>query len=131
MVGFYPLRTIFYQGLVLFDFHSVHLRFSFGSMRKEQYHGWLIELSSDEAGYSYQCWLPGDRLAVSDRMLYSDLEQARSAAQKRADAEAVRWAIKHCYSTYIQGALSSDEYSTLEDLILGVLTPANRGHALS
>jgi hypothetical protein len=93
-------------------------------MRKERYNGWLIEFSSDEVGYSFQCWLPGDRLAVSDRRTYPTLEAARSSARKRADTEAVKWAIKHCYSTYIQGDLSPDEYTTLEDLILSVLTPA-------
>ncbi|MGV0024812.1 hypothetical protein [Phormidesmis priestleyi] len=92
-------------------------------MKKELYNGWLIEFISEPAGYSYQCWLPGDRVAVSDRKLYVTLESVRNAARKRADLEAVKWALKHCYTSYIQGSLSADEYSTLESLITGVLTP--------
>ena len=95
----------------------------FNRMSKELYHGWHIELLPEATGYSFQCWLPNDRLAVSDRSLYPTLESARSAAQTRADLEAVRWALKHCHANYIQGGLNCDEYLTLEKLIMGVLTP--------
>jgi hypothetical protein len=100
-------------------------------MHKEIYHGWHIELVSEATGYSFQCWLPSDRLAVSDRKTYPTLESARNAAQKRADLEAVKWALKHCYSNYVQGSLNSDEYSTLEDLIMGVLTPSKESQMLA
>lgn len=98
---------------------------------KEVYHGWLIELSSEMEGYSFQCWLPGNRLAVSDRHIYPTLAAARDAAQKRADREAVHWALKHCYANYIQGSLSAEEYATLEDLILSVVTPEHGSLDLS
>ena len=94
----------------------------FNRMSKELYHGWHVELVPEATGYSFQCWLPSDRLAVSDRHTYSTLESARFAAQTRADLEGVRWTIKHCYANYIQGNLNSEEYSTLEGLIVGVLT---------
>lgn len=100
-------------------------------MNKELYHGWLIELVPDSAGYLFQCWLPSNRIAVSDRKCYPTLESARAAAQTRADLEAVKWALKHCYTNYIQGSLSSDEYSTLEGLITGVLTPGYANRLLS
>lgn len=92
-------------------------------MLQELYHGWLIELLQQPQGVSFQCWLPGKRLAVSDRNLYPSLESAREAAHGRADLESVRWAIQHCYANYIQGALTPEEYTTLEDLILDVVRP--------
>jgi hypothetical protein len=99
-------------------------------MKKEFYNGWLVEFISEPAGYSYQCWLPGDRVAVSDRNLYVTLESVRNAAHKRADLESVKWALKHCYTNYIQGNLSADEYTTLEGLITGVLTPIREGRLI-
>jgi hypothetical protein len=42
-------------------------------MFQEKYHGWLIEILKDSDGYLFHCWLPGDRLAVSDRQIYPTL----------------------------------------------------------
>jgi hypothetical protein len=74
-------------------------------------------------GYIFNCWLPGNRLAVSDRQNYPTIFSARIAAKHRADTESVKWALKHCYSTYIQGSLNSEEFSTLEGLISEALSP--------
>lgn len=100
-------------------------------MKKELYNGWLIEFAPESTGYSFQCWLPGDRVAVSDRKLYSTLESVRAAAQKRADLEAVKWALKRCYTNYIQSHPDTDEHSTLESLIVGMLTPMKETYLLS
>ncbi len=91
-------------------------------MTQELYHGWLIELDEQPEGFSYQCWLPGNRLAVSDRISYATLESARTAAHDRANLESVKWALQHCYANYIEGSLSSEEFTTLETLIMGALT---------
>ena len=94
-------------------------------MNKELYNGWLIEFIAEPTGFAFQCWLPENRISVGDRKVYPTLESARIAAQTRADLEAVKWALKHCYATYIEGNLSPDEYFTLEHLIMDVLAPAN------
>jgi hypothetical protein len=90
-------------------------------MTQELYHGWWIELSDQPEGFSYQCWLPGHRLAVSDRKHYSSLEAAQIAAHHRADLESVKWAIQHCYASYVEGSLTISEFETLERLILGAM----------
>lgn len=86
-------------------------------MFQERYYGWLIEILADSDGYLFNCWLPGNRLAVSDRQKYPTLSSARTAAERRANLESVKWAIQHCYATYVQGSLSSEEFLTLEELI--------------
>lgn len=87
------------------------------TMFEEKYHGWLIEILTDAEGYIFNCWLPGCRLAVSDRQNYPTLFSARMAAKRRADRESVKWALQHCYQTYCQGNLNSEEFQTLEELI--------------
>jgi hypothetical protein len=82
------------------------------------YHGWLIELDQQSWGYSFQCWLPNEWLGVSDRVLYPSTTAALAAAQSRADLEAARLALEHCYSTFQQGELPYEDYLTLTDLIL-------------
>jgi hypothetical protein len=91
---------------------------------QELYHGWLIELQQQPQGFSFQCWLPGKRLAVSDRNFYPTSDLAIAAAHQRADVESARWAIEHCYTNYLAGNLSPDEYTTLEDLILESVLPS-------
>ncbi|MBW4539079.1 MAG: hypothetical protein KME43_08005 [Myxacorys chilensis ATA2-1-KO14] len=86
----------------------------------EVYHGWLIELVAESNGFSFQCWLPGNRLAVSDRQVYPTLDAARSAAQTRADVESAKWSLNHWYATYIERKFG-DEPLSLEHLILETL----------
>jgi hypothetical protein len=57
------------------------------------YHGWLIELTDELTGYSFQCLDPRKDIAISDRQVYPTLWQALQAAQKRADLEAVSLAL--------------------------------------
>lgn len=87
---------------------------------KEFYHGWLIEFATESNGFSFQCWLPGNRLAVSDRLVYPALEVARIAAQTRADTESAKWSLQHWYATYIERKFG-DEGLSLEHLILETL----------
>lgn len=88
--------------------------------KKKPYHGWLIEVVPQQIGYTFQCWLPNEMVGVSDYQTYPNLESAFVAAQKRADLEAVRLALRHCQSTLHCGDLDFEEYLTLADLILGV-----------
>jgi hypothetical protein len=92
-------------------------------MTQELYHGWWIELSDQPEGFSYQCWLPGHRLAVSDRKVYPSLASAQIAAHDRADLESVKWALRHCYASYVEGSLTMDEFETLESLIMDAIAP--------
>lgn len=57
------------------------------------YHGWLIELTDELTGYSFQCLDPQKDMAISDRQIYPTLWQALQAAQKRADLETVSLAL--------------------------------------
>lgn len=83
---------------------------------QEAYHGWLIELIPEQTGYSFQCWLTEERIAISDRKTYATSEQALVVAKMRADLEAVSWAMLrflnevygHCYISFKEhGALAS------------------------
>lgn len=60
---------------------------------KELYHGWLIEVVLEQEGYAFQCWLPGEMMAVGDRQIYATIEGAKLAAKVRADLESLRWSL--------------------------------------
>lgn len=86
---------------------------------KEQYHGWLIELISDQGGYSFQCWTAQERIGISDRQIYSTFEQALSIAKKRADLESVRWALtRFLDDACLRYKLTVEELIALEASVL-------------
>ncbi|NDJ18332.1 hypothetical protein [Myxacorys almedinensis] len=87
----------------------------------ELYHGWQIEVATESDGFSFQCWLPGNRLAVSDRKIYASIELARLAAQTRADTESAKWSLRRWYATCIEKRLHVDEVLSLEYLIVETL----------
>ncbi|MCU0568113.1 MAG: hypothetical protein MUF49_16125 [Oculatellaceae cyanobacterium Prado106] len=81
------------------------------------YHGWLIELSGQQPGYSFHCWMPGRAVGVSDRQIYIDFQAALAAAQQRADLEAARLAIAHCQLRYLQGEILDGDYRAIVEII--------------
>lgn len=86
---------------------------------REQYHGWLIELVADQGGYSFQCWTAQERIGISDRQIYSTLEQALNTAKKRADLESVRWALtRFLDDACLRYKLTVEELIALEASVL-------------
>lgn len=97
--------------------------------RKEFYHGWLIELIPTLDGYSFQCWLPEEMVAVSDRQTYSTLEQALTVAKMRADSEAVCWVLaERLYEYYEQKMLSLEEYASMLESVVRFVSSDSQPH---
>ncbi|HEY9633222.1 MAG TPA: hypothetical protein V6D14_07440 [Coleofasciculaceae cyanobacterium] len=85
----------------------------------EPYHGWFIELIPQPTGYSFRCWLPEQRIALSDRKTYPTLDQALRVAKVRADLEAVSWALlRFLNEVYGHYYLTPDEHVSLSRSIL-------------
>ncbi len=94
---------------------------------KEPYHGWLIEVIPEPAGYSFRCWLPEEKIAVSDRKIYSTSALALRVAKVRADLEAVRWALTHFLNeVYQECRLSPDEHVALASSVLEFVTSVSQ-----
>jgi hypothetical protein len=85
----------------------------------EPYHGWSIELIQQPAGYSFRCWFPEQRIALSDRKTYPTSEQALKVAQLRADLETVHWSLLRLLNeVYHQCNLSPEEHIALSSSVL-------------
>ncbi|MCA1994578.1 MAG: hypothetical protein LDL41_21420 [Coleofasciculus sp. S288] len=85
----------------------------------EPYHGWLIELIPEPTGYLFRCWLPEQRIAISDRKTYPTLAQALRVAKVRADLEAAYLALLHFLNEVYQTCnLSPDEHVALASSVL-------------
>lgn len=98
---------------------------------KEQYHGWLIELVSHQDGYSFHCWTAQERVGISDRQIYSTLDQALTIAKKRADLESVRWALtRFLDDACLRYKLNLEELIALEASILEFVATACRENPL-
>ncbi|MBF2047954.1 MAG: DUF1830 domain-containing protein [Elainella sp. C42_A2020_010] len=94
---------------------------------KEQYHGWVIELVSHPNGYSFHCWTAQERIGITDRQLYSSLDQALTIAKKRADLETMRWALtRFLDDACLHYKLNLDEMIALEASILEFVAAAFR-----
>jgi hypothetical protein len=86
---------------------------------KQLYHGWLIELIPEPAGYSFRCWFPGKKTALCDRQTYSTRVQALRVAKVRADLEAAYLAlIRFLHEIYQKSHLTSDEHLALATSVL-------------
>jgi hypothetical protein len=86
---------------------------------KQLYHGWLIELIPEPAGYSFRCWFPGKKTALCDRQTYSTRTQALRVAKVRADLEAAYLAlIRFLHEIYQKSHLTSDEHLALATSVL-------------
>jgi hypothetical protein len=73
----------------------------------------------EPTGFSFRCWLPEERTAISDRKIYSSLEQALKVAKVRADLEVVNWALlRFLNEVYQQCNLSPEEHVALGSSIL-------------
>jgi hypothetical protein len=93
----------------------------------EPYHGWLIELIPERTGYSFQCWFPQEKIAVSDRKTYPTLEQALRVAKVRADMEAVYLTLLHFLNEVYQRCnLSPDEHVALASSVLEFVISSTR-----
>lgn len=87
-------------------------------VNKELYHGWLIEVVLEPEGYSFQCWLPGEMMAVGDRQIYATVEEATLAARVRADLESLRWSLNRFLAEMHQlNRLSFNEQYALSNSI--------------
>jgi len=87
-------------------------------MRKEFYHGWVIQIFRQSVGYSFECQMAERRGCVSDVQCYATIEQALQAGRLRADLESVRLSL----SSFLHGKLKlallhPDEQNALEDSI--------------
>ena len=80
---------------------------SYEMRQAEPYHGWLIELVQEQAGYLFQCRHPGRDWVVSDERPYLTYEQALRAARLRADLESVQLALSHFVNGRLQLLLLS------------------------
>ncbi len=94
---------------------------------QEPYHGWLIELIQEQAGYSFQCCWLEKSISVSDHQIYVTSEQALRGARLRADLETVRLSL----SNFLQGKLqrlllSPDERASLENSIAQIVDSATQ-----
>lgn len=92
---------------------------------KQIYHGWVITLSPESTGYSFQCCLSEKNIALSDGKIYPTSQQALRSAWLRADLEAV----KLCLSAFLHGRLqrlllSNAELTALENSITQVVESA-------
>lgn len=81
----------------------------------EPYHGWIIEITQDALGYTFQCLQLEQQISVTNDQHYLTVEQALSGGQLRADLESVRLSL----TTFLQGKfqlllLNSHERSALE-----------------
>jgi len=94
---------------------------------KEAYHGWLIELIPEQTGYSFRCWLPEKKIAVSDRKTYATSEQALAVAKVRADLEAVSWAmLRFLNEVYGHYYISFKEHGSLASSISEFVISASK-----
>lgn len=85
----------------------------------EPYHGWFIELIPQPTGYSFRCWLPEQRIALSDRKTYPTSDQALKVAKLRADLEAVHWSLlRFLNEIYQRCNLSPEEHVALSSSVL-------------
>lgn len=81
---------------------------------KETYHGWMIQVSEAQMGYTFHCWITEQEMGVTDAQNYSTLEQAFSAARLRADLESVRLSL----TTFLQGKLQFLLLNSAEQIAL-------------
>jgi hypothetical protein len=90
---------------------------------QQLYHGWLIQLTSESTGYSFQCCFPDGQITIDDGRTYSTPQQALTVARNRADLETAGLALirffneiyGHCYY------LTSDDHIALTSSILECL----------
>lgn len=94
-------------------------------IREEFYHGWTIQAAQGQAGYTFQCWMAGKQVGVTDAQYYSTFERALSAGRLRADLESVRLAL----TTFLHGKLqllllNANEREALENSIAHYINTA-------
>ncbi|NJL19955.1 MAG: hypothetical protein HC895_02665 [Leptolyngbyaceae cyanobacterium SM1_3_5] len=87
-------------------------------MKKESYHGWVIQVVQKPAGYSFECRMIDRQGRISDAQCYSTSEQAFQAGRLRADLESVRLSL----TSFLRGKLKliwlyPDEQTALENSI--------------
>lgn len=92
---------------------------------QQLYHGWLIRLMSEPAGYSFQCYFPDGQITICicDGKTYSTPQQALTVAHHRADLEAAGLALIRFFNE-IYGRcyyLTSNDHMALTSSILEVL----------
>jgi hypothetical protein len=98
---------------------------------KEQYHGWLIELVPHQDGYSFHCWTAQERVGISDRQVYSTVDQALTIAKTRADLETLRWALtRFLDDACLRYKLNLEEIIALEASVLAFIAAACRENPL-
>lgn len=73
----------------------------------ESYHGWLIELICESAGYTFRCQHPQTDFSAGDGQYYGTYEQALQVARLRADLESVRFSLSHFLNSKLQLLLLS------------------------
>jgi hypothetical protein len=95
----------------------------------EAYHGWSIELIPVPTGYSFRCWIPEQRVAISDRKTYPTLDHALRVAKLRADLEAVHWALlRFLNEVYQQCNLTPEEHVALGSSVLEFVISSSKKH---
>ena len=87
-------------------------------IREEFYHGWVIQVAQEHAGYTFQCWMSDQQVGVTDAQSYATLEHALRAGRLRADLESVRLSL----TAFLHGKLkllllNPDERNALENSI--------------
>lgn len=93
---------------------------------QQLYHGWLIQLMSEPAGYSFQCCLPDGQITIYDGKTYSTPQQALTVAYHRADLQTAGLALIRFFNE-IYGRcyyLTPDDHMALTSSILEVLRTA-------
>lgn len=88
------------------------------TMKKEFYHGWVIQVLKNPAGYSFECQMIDRQGRISDPQCYSTSDQAFQAGRLRADLEGVRLSL----TSFLRGKLKRvwlypDEQTALENSI--------------
>jgi hypothetical protein len=91
----------------------------------EFYHGWVIRISQDQAGYFFQCWMSEQQTVIIDAQCFSTLDQALQAAKLRADLESVRLSL----TAFLRGKLqflllNPEEQNALEHSIVQYIDAA-------
>jgi hypothetical protein len=87
-------------------------------VQEEFYHGWLIQVIQERAGYTVQCEIPQQQLSIHDTQHYATIEQALIAGRLRADLESVRLSLTRFLRSKLKLLLLyPDEREALESSI--------------
>jgi Domain of unknown function (DUF1830) len=93
---------------------------------RQLYHGWLIQLMPKSRGYSFKCWIRGEKISFSDGKTYPTFVQALATARNQADLQGASLAIVSCLHEFYQSdQLSADEYGNMASSIVDFVTSPN------